>query len=170
MKRTRHELRKALRLVRRLDQLRHLPVHPRVVQLLEGLAPQMRARHLADEEDERRRVLRGRVDADGSVRRTGRARDEADAGLARQLPVPLRHVRRARLVAGDDEPDRCVAERVEDGDVALARDAERRVDAVHNQLVDEDLRTGAGQGTMIGCSRKIVARWVFGFSSSAGST
>ncbi len=89
----------------------------------------------------------------------GAARHEADPGAARELPVRLRHVRGAGLVAAGDEADRAVAERVEDLEVALARYAEGEVGAVDDELVDEDLPAGAAlapsrhRGRVIGCSR-----------------
>ena len=46
-------------------------------------------------------------------------------------------------MAAGDEADRAVAERVEDLEVALARDAEGEVGAVDGELVDEDLPAGA---------------------------
>ena len=96
----------------------------------------------------------------------GPTRDEADPGPAGELPVRLRRVRRALLVATGDEPDRRVVERVEHGQVALARKAEREVDAVELELVDEDLAACPHSGT----SRRIVAVCSRGFASSAGST
>ena len=99
----------------------------------------------------------------------GRARDEADPGPAGELAVRLGHVRGGRLVPGGDQPDRRVADRVEDVDVALAGDAIGRVHAVDEQLVDEDARGGAHQNA-IGYSPYTVGRWSFGRSSSAGST
>ena len=137
----------------------------RVVELLPRLAPAERPRHLADEEDHRRGVLLRGVDADRGLGRAGTAGDEADPGPARQLPVRLRRVRRALLVAARDEADRRVVQRVEHGQVALAREAEREVGAVQLELVDEDLAAGPHSGT----SRRIVARWSRGLSSSAGS-
>ena len=96
---------------------------------------------------------------DRRLRRAGAAGDEADARSPRQLPVRLRHVRGARLVPARDEADRAVAERVEDVDVALARDAERELGAVDGELVDQELAAGAAarlvrhSGRVIGCSR-----------------
>ncbi len=147
--------------------LRHRPEHGRVVELLEGAAAEMRTRNLADEEDHRRRVLVCRVHGDGGVCRARPARDEADPRAARELPVRLGHVRRRRLVAARDEPDRRVVERVEDREIALPRHTERELDPVELELVDERLPARSHRST--GCSRKIVARWSFGFSSSAGS-
>ena len=139
----------------------------RVVELLEGIAAGVATRHLADEEDQRRRVLVGGVHADGRVRRARAARDEADPRPARELAVGLGHVRCGSLVAARDQPDRRVVERVEHRQVALAGDAEGQLDAVQLELVDERLAAASHRST--GCSRRIVARWSFGFSSSAGS-
>ena len=82
-----------------------------------------------------------------------------------QLPVRLGRVRGALLVAAGDEPDRRVVQRVEHGQVALAGEAEREVDAVQLELVDEDPAAAPHSGT----SRRTVARWSLGLSSSAGS-
>ncbi len=73
-------------------------------------------------------------------------------------------------MARDDEPQRRVAQRVEDGQVALAGDAERQLGAVQDELVDEDLPAAAAHTRTTGCSKYTVGRWVFGFSASAGST
>ena len=45
-----------------------------------------------------------------------------------------------------------VVERVEHGEVALARDAEREVDAVDDELVDEELSAGAAHRRMCACA------------------
>ena len=137
------------------------------VELLERIAAGVAARHLADEEDQRRRVLVGGVHADGRVGRARAARDEADPRPAGELAVRLGHVRGGSLVAARDEPDRRVVERIEHRQVALAGDAESQLDAVQLELVDERLAAASHRST--GCSRRIVARWSFGFSSSAGS-
>ena len=84
--------------------------------------------------------------------------------------------RRAALLAADDEADRIarVVQRVEHGQVALARHAEGELDAVDPELVDQDLgrrcALTAGPGRTRLASRKTVALWVLGFSASAGST
>ncbi len=109
-----------------------------VVELLPRLAPAERSRHLADEQDHRRGVLLRGVHADRGLRRAGPARDEADPGAARQLPVRLCRIRGALLVPAGDEPDRRVVQRVEHREVALAREAEREIGAVQLELVDED--------------------------------
>ena len=60
--------------VHRRHPLRHLAEHARVVELLERLAAEVAPRHLADEQDQRRRVLVRGVHADRGV---GRARARA---------------------------------------------------------------------------------------------
>jgi hypothetical protein len=169
VERTGRDLRERRRLLDLDDPFRHLAEHAAVVELLERLAPAMPARHLPDEQDQRRRVLVGGMDADRGVGGAGRTGDEADAGAAGELAVGVGHVRGARLVACDHESDRRVVQRVEDGDVALAWNAERRLDAVDDELVDEHLRAGSRHKTR-GRSKKTVGRWSFGLSSSAGST
>ena len=89
-------------------ELRHRAESLAVVELLECLPAPVLERHLTDEEDQRRGVLKGCVDAGGSMSRSGRTRDEADAGPAGQLSVRLGHVRGAGLVPGYHEPDRRV--------------------------------------------------------------
>ena len=169
MERVRHELRERGGVLDLDDPLRRLAEQARVVELLERLAAAVSPRHLPDEQDEGRRVLEGGEDADRGLRGARSARHEADAGSARELAVGLGHVRGTRFVAGDDEPDRCVAQRVENREIALAGNAERGVDAVDDELVDEDARAGADH-SLTGCSMNTVARCSFGFSSSAGST
>ena len=100
---------------------------------------------LADEEQHRRRILLRRVDADRGVRGAGAPRHEADPGPAGQLAVGLRHVGGTTLLAAHHEPQAVgdVVEGVENGEVALAGDAEGGVDALRQQAVDEQLPTGA---------------------------
>ena len=117
----------------------------------------MLQRDLADEENQRGRVLKRRVDAGGGMRRSRRPRHETDAGSSGQLSVGLGHVRGAGLVPRDNEPDRGIAESVENGDVALARNTERRVHAVHDELVDENPGAATAHSS-IGSSKKMVAR------------
>ena len=135
-------------------RFRDTPEHVAVVELLPRFAPTKRPRHLADEEEHRRGVLLRRVDADSGLGRARAAGDEADPGSAGELPVRLRRVRRALLVTARDQADRRVVQRVEHGQVALARETEREVRAVQLELVDEDPAAGPQSGT----SRRTVAR------------
>ena len=128
--------------------LRHAAVHPAIVDLLERLAIDEVAADLADEHDQRRRVLRRRVDADRGVRRAGSTGDEGDAGATGQLAVRFGHVGGPAFLPADDEPQRVadVVERVQHGQVALARDAERERGALRDQVGNEDLTAGSFEG------------------------
>ena len=136
--------------------LRHRSEDCGVVELLKRLPPHLVARDLADEQDEGRAVLEGRVDAHRRVRCARATRDHAHAGPSGELAVGLGHVRRPTLVAAGDVADRrCVDEGVEDLEVALSRNAEHEVDAVERELVDEDPAAGARhqRGSWSACSQ-----------------
>ena len=123
--------------------LRDPAEHGGVVDLLERLPAGHVPADLADEQDQRRRVLERGVHADRGVRRARAAGDDRDPRAAGELPVRVGHVRRARLVAADHVAQLGVAQRVEHGQVALAGDAEQQVGAVDAELVDEDLPAAA---------------------------
>ena len=137
--RSRDVLGDAVRAVDLRDPLRHRPEHPPVVDLLERLALLLVRRDLADEQDQRRRVLERGVHADRRVRRTRPARDDGDARAAGELPVGVGHVRGAGFVAARDQADRRLVQAVEQREEALARNAEDGVGAVDDELVDEEL-------------------------------
>ena len=143
------------------------PKTSRVVELLPRLPPAKRARHLADEEEHRRRVLPAVCTPTAACVAPGPRVTRQMPGPPGELAVRLGRVRRALLVPARDQPDRGVVERVEHRQVALARQAEREVGAVQLELVDED--PAAGSHSASGSSSRTVARWSFGFSSSAGS-
>ncbi len=161
MERARDELGDPVGVVDLLDPLRHRAEHVAVVDLLERLPAHHVAADLADQEDQRRRVLEGGVDAAGGVRRAGAARDHADARPAGELAVGVGHVRRADLVTAGDEADRRVVERVEHRQVALARHAEGDVHPVDHELVDEEPASRPHVRSSR-CSRKTVGFWSFG--------
>ena len=123
---------------------RHRAEDGAVVEFLERLALAHAALDLADEQDQRRRILIGDMDAGRGVGGAGPARDEADAGLAGQLAGGLGHHAGAALGPADRDLQLGVVQRVEHGEIALARHAEgvgrRRED---QELVDEDLPAGA---------------------------
>ena len=121
------------------DPLRHRPEHVPEVDLLERLALDLVGGHLADQQNERRRVLKRGVHADRGVRRARAARDDGDARPAGELAVGVGHVRGAGLVTARDQADRRLVEAVEHGEEALARNAEHGVGAVDDELVDEQL-------------------------------
>src|SRR5712691_4408544 len=120
-------------------------VHAAVVDLLEGLAIGKVAADLAHEYDHRCGVLRGSMDADRGVRGARSSRDEHNAGTTGQLAAGLGHVRGAAFLTADDQPEllaHCI-ERVEHRQIALAGNAERELDALSDEVVDEYLTAGA---------------------------
>jgi hypothetical protein len=113
----------------------HLPEHPPVVDLLEGLAVEEVAPDLADEEDHRGRILQGDMEAGAGIGGAGAAGHHADAGAARQLAVRFGHHGGAALLPADDRLDLAttVIERIEHGEIAFARHAEDAVGSVGRQ-------------------------------------
>ena len=137
----RDELGDALRPVDLAHPLGHAAEHLLVVDLLEGLAAAVAARHLTDQQHERRGVLHRRVHARRGVRRAGPAGDHAHARAAGQLAVGVGGVGGSRLVPARDhaQPLAVAVEAVEQGQVALAGHAERELDVVQRELVGEQL-------------------------------
>jgi len=122
---------------------RHRAKDGAVVELLEGLALAHAAVDLTNEEDQRGRVLIGDVDAGRGIGGAGAARHETDAGLAGELAGGFRHHAGAAFGAADGDLHRGVVQRVEHGEIALARHAEGVGGAVDQKLVDEDLPASA---------------------------
>ena len=133
------------------DALREPAEHLETVELLEDVLADLLPAHVADEEDERRRVLRRGVHADARVRRARTPVDEAHAGSAGQLRVRDGHERRRGFVACRDDVDlRRVVERVEDRQVALPGHAEDAIDATPGERRDESPPDRRDRG---GCDR-----------------
>lgn len=110
----------------RLDgPLRELAERTGLIDLLEGLPAAIPALDLADEDEQRGRVLFRGMDADGHVRGADGASSQAYRGPAGQLAVGLGHERRSAFVACGDDPDPCTLEGVENAEEALARNGER---------------------------------------------
>ena len=126
-----------------------VPNIARQVDLLERLPAARGARHLADQQDQRRRVLRRGVHADAGLRRARAARDEADrrAGPV-SLPVASAMFAAPASWRARDQPDSVAVrvEPVEHRQVALARHAERDVGAVQDELVGEQVPAAARHG------------------------
>ena len=118
-----------------------------VIDLLEGVAPEVPDRHLSDDEEEGNAVLLRRVNGDGGIAGAGAAADAGNAGAPGQPGVGQRHEPRAGLVPAHHRVDvGPPMQRVEEAEIALARDAEDPVDAVRDQAVDDQF-TGTPQGT-----------------------
>ncbi len=121
----------------------HGAEHRAIIELLECLAPAHGARHLADENDERRRILLGDVDAGGRIGGAGPAGDKTDAGTAGGLALRFGGHRRAALVAADGELYVAVVEGVERGKIAFPRHAKGVAHTVNDELIHQDLATAA---------------------------
>jgi hypothetical protein len=115
-----------------------------IVELLERLAFAHAALDLADEENHRRGILLGDVDARRGVRRPWAAGHEADARTAGELAVGFRHHGGAAFLAAYGHVDVRVMQRIQRGQVALARNAEDVINPVQSKLIDKDLAAGAG--------------------------
>jgi hypothetical protein len=119
--------------------------HPPVVDLLECLALAHLASDLADEQDHRRRILHGDMQASGGVGSTRSARDKTDAGLTGHLAPRFRHHRRATLMPGNRHGNRRIMQRVEHVQIALAGDTEHTLDTIGLQRLDNEVAAGAGR-------------------------
>ena len=138
VERARDQLRNARRIVDLGHPFGDRAEHRAVVELLERLAVAHVAPDLADEQDHRRRVLSGNMQAGRRIGGAGPAGDEADAGPAGRLADRLRHHRGAALLAAHRQFDRTAIHAVERGDVALARHAEHMAHAMDDELIGED--------------------------------
>src|SRR4029077_14182885 len=105
--------------------------------------PEHGALDLADEEDDRRRIMFGDMHAMGGIGRAWPARHETYAGTAGQPRRADRHHRRARLLPADGDFKRGIMQRVEHGEIGFAGHAEHMFDALGFKLVDEYLPAGA---------------------------
>src|SRR3546814_17211576 len=102
---------------------------------------------LADEEDHRRRILEGDMDAGAGAGRARPARHEADAGPAGQLAIGIGHNRCAPFLAAEVIGDlRRVVEGVEHGEGALTGHAENTADAFGDAWRREEGRVGEEGG------------------------
>ena len=133
---------------------------PRAAPVQAHPGPEELARHLTDEQHERRGVLHRRVHAGRGVRRPRAARHHAHAGAAGQLAVGVRGVRGRRFVAtrDDAQPVAMGVEPVEERQIALARHAERKLHVVQGELVGKQLPAAPGSRThsWTGSSRNTV--------------
>ena len=158
-------------LVRRVGlehRLGHRPQHAVVVDLLKGLAAPLIRRDLADEDHERHGILARGVDADGGIGGAGPAGHEGDARLAREPGVGAGGEGGAGFVARDDEAEPLLRrpQRLQHGEVALARHAERGIDAVFEKGRDQRIAAGVGavrqvpplRGVRAAHSRRLVFR------------
>jgi hypothetical protein len=127
-----------------------------IVLLLEGEAAEILAFDLADQHDDRCRVVIGGMEGDEAVREAGPARHHGDAGSLAQPPVRHRHEAGACLVAAHHDTDRvALDERAGEPNIALAGHAIDLVDVVRF----EAFRQEAGDGS---AHRRLLAVYFFG--------
>ena len=112
------------------------------VDLLKGFAAAHRTRHLAKQQDHRRRFLARDMKAGRGVGRAGPARRHHDAGPSGELAPGLGGHRGAALLATDGDRDRRIVEAVQKGEIRLAGHAECAIDAISHQRVGEDPPAG----------------------------
>ncbi len=115
-----------------------------VVHLLKGPPTEHRPLDLADEQDHRRGIMLGDMDAMRGVGCARAAGDEADSRPAGQPAFGQRHHRRPGFLAADRHLDRRIVERVERREIGLAGDAIDALDALNDKLIDENPPAGAG--------------------------
>ena len=139
---TRDEFRDARRVVDLDRPFRDAAEKALVVDLLPGLALLDAARDLADEQDHRRGILHGDVDAGRRIGGARTARDEANAGPAGKLALAIGHHRRSAFLAADDGADRRIVQRIEHRQIGFSGHAEDTLDAVCFERVDDQLSAG----------------------------
>ena len=121
--------------------------HARQIDLLKRLAPDHGPTDLADEQNQRGRVLPGDMNAGARVCRPRSPGHHADSRPATQLAVCLRHHRRTPFLAACEEAERfpAIDERVQYRQVAFARNAEDMLRTVYEQLIHQDLPASSGR-------------------------
>ena len=140
----RDELRNPPRIVDLRDPFRHRPEHQPIIDFLERLAFHHVAPDLAEEQNQRRRVLERDMDTGRRIGGAGSAGGERDARAARQLAIGIRHHGGPAFVPGVDEAHAlALVHTVERGQKALAGHAEHGVGAVQGQLLDQNMATGS---------------------------
>jgi len=132
------------------------------VDFLEAFAVTVPARHVSNEQDHRCGILESDMDASASVGCARTARHKSNARSSGHLPVRVRHVRYAALLAADGEIDlRRIVKRIENGKEAFARNGKDPVAALNFQLVDENASASPGAGALghaARVSRALVCR------------
>ena len=140
----RHEFRDAGRIVDLDHPFGDRAEEGPVIHLLEGAAPAHAALDLADEQDQRHRIMLGDVDTMGGVGGAGAAGHHGDAGAAGEPGARIRHHGGPTFLPAHRQGDRGVVQGVEHGKIAFARHAEDMLDPLGHQLVDEDAAAGPG--------------------------
>src|SRR5271167_834217 len=119
-----------------------------IVHLLKCAAPEHAALDLADEENQRNRIMLRDMHAMGRVGRAGPAGHKADPRAIDEPGVGDRHHRGPRLLPADRDRQGGVMHRVERGQVRFAGHTEDMLGALRDELVDEDLAAGPAVGEL----------------------
>ena len=122
--------------------------HPAVIDFLEAFAVGLGEGDLADEQQHRRAVLLGDVDADGAVAGARAACDHGRGAASGELAVGLGRVHRAGFEAAGDQAELIMhgIQPVQDVEIALAGDAEDVIDALRHQSIRQHTAPSAGLG------------------------
>ena len=148
------DARDVVRVLHQVGMLHHRVGDAGDVGLLEGVLAQHRRDGLAGEHDHRARIHQRGQQAGHRVGRARARGHQHDARLAGRTRVAVRHVRRALLVADEDQLDLRVDERVEDRHRGAARQPEDVLDPFAFQAADQRL----GPGLRLGDGRRLGGR------------
>ena len=161
MKRVTHVLRYAIGAIDLCHPLRHLPEHAAIVDFLEGFALDHIAADLADEQNHRRRILKGGVHADRRIAGPRPAGDKADARLAGHLAVRVCHVGGTAFVTTHNQLHGVAPQiqAVQCRKKTFAGHAKDRIDAMADERVNEDVTAYARRWMRhVQTPKKIIAR------------
>ena len=99
--------------------------------------------NLSDKDNHRSRVLFGDVDTGQGIRGTRPACDHANTGCAREFAIGVSHHGGTAFLTAHGDLDADIHQGVEYGEKAFARYAKNVLDAMADELTDENLTTGA---------------------------
>ena len=126
--------------------------HVAVVDFLPRLAPHRIAGHLADEQNQRGRILAGGMHGNAGIGRAWATGDKADTRFAGELAVGLGHLGGSAFLSAHHQTD-LLAHLVQGFDgrqEALPRHTEHGACALQAQGVNENLPPGAGGHSRLG--------------------
>ena len=122
-----------------------------VINFLKRFAILLISRHLPYEDDHRRGILHGGVNADRSVTSAGTARHHCNAWKARHLAIGFSHICGTAFLPTRDCPDfvRRIMQSVNQRQIAFSRHAKHRVHPVYFQGVGKHLSAGSLLGSVV---------------------
>ncbi len=134
-----------------------------IFHFLKGLALAGIPLHLTDEQDHRNGILPCNVQAGRSICGTGATGHHADARLARQPPPGIGHHGCAAFLTADHGFDAAFIKRIQNGQIAFARNAGNAGDTIGLQRFDDQLPACSFHS---GCSHGVVVLSMFSSSAS----